>query len=304
MIVLPATTAIPANPARAAPSTVRGPIEGKSTRRSCPRFAALTNTPCPVAAANSTALAKLGDARKHAVGTFRRLDRQHAGVGHHYGLTHVERTGRVEQSKRRRNVGMVARFGTLAPQRPFRHQDVRRDVVCANQPEAVLFENCRDALEQAIVTAAQEADNSGKQAERFEIRPDFPDRRPHHRADEHHIPAALTLGDPAEPAELPERGPMVGIGSDALRVRPTANGEQHDTASALAHRIRDRKRQCSTAADHGERTIACPLRSIGVAHDTSSDDPRRMAMVSGREPARMKSITLATSGMSPPCAAT
>src|SRR5262249_50874209 len=39
-MVLPATTAIPASPARAAPSTVCGPIEGKSMRRSWPRFAA------------------------------------------------------------------------------------------------------------------------------------------------------------------------------------------------------------------------------------------------------------------------
>src|SRR4029077_6689470 len=103
----------------------------------------------------STALAKLGDARKHAIGTFRRLDRQHAGVGHHHGLTHVERTGRVEQSERRRNVGMVAGCGTLAPQRSFRVSALRGDFVYANQPEAVFFEDCRDALEQAIVTAAQ-----------------------------------------------------------------------------------------------------------------------------------------------------
>src|SRR5262249_20704910 len=50
-IVLPATTAIPASPARAAPPTVCGPIEGKSMRRSWPRFAALTNTPRPEDAA-------------------------------------------------------------------------------------------------------------------------------------------------------------------------------------------------------------------------------------------------------------
>src|SRR5262249_17698742 len=50
-IVLPATTAMPARPARAAPSTVCGPIEGKSTRRSWSRLAALTSTPRPAAAA-------------------------------------------------------------------------------------------------------------------------------------------------------------------------------------------------------------------------------------------------------------
>ena len=83
------------------------------------------------------------------------------------------------------------------------------------------------------------------------------------------------------------------IGRDALRVRPTANGEQHHAASALAHRIGDRKRQCSTAADHGERTIVC-YRCAASASLMTPRQPtaRRMAMVNGREPARMKAIDL------------
>jgi hypothetical protein len=47
----PGDTAIPASPARAAPSILCGPIEGKSSRRSWSRFAALTNTPRPEATA-------------------------------------------------------------------------------------------------------------------------------------------------------------------------------------------------------------------------------------------------------------
>src|SRR6266550_5710117 len=45
MIVLPATIAIPASFAAAAPSTVRGPMVGRSKRRSCPRLGAFTSTP-------------------------------------------------------------------------------------------------------------------------------------------------------------------------------------------------------------------------------------------------------------------
>src|SRR5712691_8735342 len=45
MIVPPATAATPARPARATPSIVCGPIEGRSNRRSCPCFGALTRTP-------------------------------------------------------------------------------------------------------------------------------------------------------------------------------------------------------------------------------------------------------------------
>src|SRR5262249_1159113 len=41
-MVLPATTAMPARPAAIAPSTVLGPIDGKSNRRSCAGLGALT----------------------------------------------------------------------------------------------------------------------------------------------------------------------------------------------------------------------------------------------------------------------
>src|SRR4029077_14296464 len=47
----PATTAIPASPARAVSSTVRGPMAGRSKRRSCCGFGALTRTPVPDGAA-------------------------------------------------------------------------------------------------------------------------------------------------------------------------------------------------------------------------------------------------------------
>src|SRR5580693_4682789 len=47
MMVEPAATATPASPARAAPSMVRGPIEGRSKRRSWPGFGALSRTPTP-----------------------------------------------------------------------------------------------------------------------------------------------------------------------------------------------------------------------------------------------------------------
>src|SRR5262249_1102887 len=46
-MVLPATTAMPASPARMTPSTVRGPIEGRSKRRSCAGLGAFTRVPVP-----------------------------------------------------------------------------------------------------------------------------------------------------------------------------------------------------------------------------------------------------------------
>src|SRR5947208_7905825 len=97
---------------------------------------------------------------------------------------------------------MIARAWALAPERAFRHQDFRRDCVCSKQPKPVLFENRGYALEQVIVAAAEYAEDSRQQPQRLEIRSDLPDGRPHHRADENDITAALPTRKPAKRAEL------------------------------------------------------------------------------------------------------
>src|SRR5262249_37479139 len=126
----------------------------------------------------------------------------------------------------------------------------------------------------------------------------------HQGADEDHIAAALLAGKLAKPAELADGGPVVRVACDPLRIRPAADGEKHHTAPALAHRVGDCKRQASAAADNRQRTIRCRRCGCRLAHASSPADARRMAMVSGREPARMKAITLATSWSSQLCAAT
>src|SRR5262245_44611363 len=155
-----------------------------------------------------------------------------------------------------------------------------------------------------IIAAAEDAVDSRQQPERLEIRPDLPDRRSHHRADENHIAAALLVGKPAKPAELADGGPVMRVACDPLRIGPAANGEEHHTAPSPAHRAGARKWQASAAADNRPGAVVCRRCGCRLAHASSSTDPRRMAMVSGREPARMKAITLATSGSWPLCTAT
>jgi len=101
-----------------------------------------------------------------------------------------------------------------------------------------------------IIAAAEDAVDSRQQPKRLEIRPDVPDRRPHHRADENHVAAALLAGKPTKPAELADGSPVMPVACDTLRIRPAANGEKHHAAPALAHGIGDRKRQASAAADN------------------------------------------------------
>src|SRR5262245_6473527 len=120
---------------------------------------------------------------------------------------------------------MIARAWALAPERAFRHQDFRRDCVGPKQPKAVFFENRGDAFEEVIVAAAENAENSRQEPQRLEIGSDLPDGRPHHRADEYDIAAALPTRKPAKRAELAHTRPVMGIPRNAIWLRPTANRE-------------------------------------------------------------------------------
>src|SRR2546423_9942988 len=137
---------------------------------------------------------------------------------------------------------MIACAWAFAPKRAFRHEDFRRDRVCSKQAEPVLFENRSYALEQVVVAAAEYAEDSRQEPRRLEIRLDLPDGRPHHRADEDDIAAALPTRKPAKRAELAHRGPVMGIMSNPLWLRPTANREKNDPPSAPAPRPRHRAR--------------------------------------------------------------
>src|SRR5437870_13205082 len=103
---------------------------------------------------------------------------------------------------------MIAGARLLAAERAFRHQNLGRDLMRPNEPEPMLFENFGDPGEQMIVPAAEDLEHGRQQPQRLDVRPDTPDRRPHHGADEDHIAAALAASDPAEPAELPKGGPV------------------------------------------------------------------------------------------------
>ena len=103
----------------------------------------------------------------------------------------------------------------------------------------MLFENRRDALEQMIVTAAEDAEDSRQHPERLEVGSDLPDRRTHDRTDENDIAAALPARKPAERAELAEGRPVVRIGLDAFWIAQPRMAKSTATP-ALAHRIGDR----------------------------------------------------------------
>src|SRR5437764_3594275 len=59
-------------------------------------------------------------------------------------LPKIERSGRFEQFERTCDVGLVPLRGSDAPDRPLRHQDLRRDFMRAHNAKSVILERARD----------------------------------------------------------------------------------------------------------------------------------------------------------------
>ena len=97
--------------------------------------------------------AQLLDAPEHCIGTFGCLHGENSPVLDHRRLTHVERTDCVKQRQSLFNVGLLRAIGAQRPDRPFRHQDFRRNLVRSDYPEPVLLENRRHTPQQMIVAA-------------------------------------------------------------------------------------------------------------------------------------------------------
>src|SRR5262249_34284970 len=202
------------------------------------------------------------------------------------------------------NVGVVAFTRAFAAERPFRHQNLRRDFVGTDQPKPVLFEDPRNTGQEMIIAAAINRENARQQPERFQIGLDLPNRRSGQRADKNNVAAPLPAGNPAEPAEPAQRCPMMRVAENALRVGPTANCKQHHAAPAPGHGISHGERQTAAAANDGKRALLAHRCCDRLAHNSSSTSARRTAMVNDCEPERMKAITLPTSASSPWLAAT
>ena len=146
---------MPASPALAAPSMVRGPTVGRSKRRSWPLLGAFTSTPRPGLARMRPVLAQPRHARQQPVGALDVLDRHHVAVDHDHGLADVERTERAEHLPPFGDIGAGSGIGRGAGDAALRHQHIGRDIPDADHPEAVLLEDAADARQQMIVAAAK-----------------------------------------------------------------------------------------------------------------------------------------------------
>ena len=84
---------------------------------------------------------------------------------------------------------------------------------------------------------------------------------------------------------------------DRADFRHAAQQEQNHAPPTLGHRLRNRERHAAAAADHRERALLGD--GGGRVHASSSASRRLIAIVKGRFPARMNSISLAPSASLP-----
>ena len=116
--VTPLATATPRKPALAARTKVRGPIAGRSMRRSWPRFGILTRTPVPRRLLQAPGAPQSAHARKHAIGSFRPFDGDDALVRDHHALAHVVGGQIVQQLHADRDGAEIAAVRPVDPLDP------------------------------------------------------------------------------------------------------------------------------------------------------------------------------------------
>ena len=211
IMVEPAATARPARPARATFSIVRGPIEGRSKRRSWPGFGALTKTPVPGLRRDAPESAQLGDASEKIVGAFGGLDGEHVVVGNDGGLPNIERPERCDHMTRA-SISLQSRSeGWWRPRLAFGNENFGRHILDADDPQAAAFGNSGYAGNKPVVAAAIGADQSRHGLDRLPIETKLRNRRPQHRADEQDLAAAFGPCQTEKSARLPDRDPMMSV---------------------------------------------------------------------------------------------
>ena len=204
-MVLPAMTAMPASPALATPSTVRGPTVGRSKRnpgrssapsparrgriwRGCgpPRAAA---PPAPA----TRRCPRCPRPRPRARRSRQRPDR--------YRMDQRASTSRPLAIS-----AAAAGSGVARAMLPAGISISGRDIPDADHPEPILFENAADARQQMIVAAAKRRPDVADDADGSPVQPDLRQRRPHQRADEDQVAAAFAaeqlVARPSCPTEI------------------------------------------------------------------------------------------------------
>ena len=215
-------------PPLAAPSTVCGPMVGRSMRWSWPSLAAFTSTPVPAGVGIRPTRAQLCDPRQHAVGALGGLDGEHVTGGDHRPLPDVVRPDRAQQAEPAFDVGKVLRRSARgSPTLPAGIRICGCDLVRADDAKPAILEDAHDTRQQVIVAAAIDAPRPAAAGWNIsQSTRSARQRRPDRRADERDVAAALGPGvaqEAARPAR--PRASNAGYPSRPARRRPSRGSE-------------------------------------------------------------------------------
>ena len=123
-------------------------------------------------------------------------------VDHDRSLPDIERTERPQHLPPLGDIGVGVFVRGGAGQATRGHQQVRGDVLDADHPEPILFEDAADAGQQVIVAAAERFQHARHGANRFPVETDLGQSGPHQRADKHQVAAVFSAQQFCKPAEL------------------------------------------------------------------------------------------------------
>src|SRR5262245_21519098 len=244
--------------------------------------------------ANAPACTQLGDPSHHLIRTFSGLDRQDPLSRHDRGLPDIESAACPQISKTEGDVLLIPLGSTDATERSFRHQDLGRYFMRADEAKALFFKHCANAGQQMVVATAIGTNNFRQQLDGQKIRTKRPQGWPDQPANPHDVAAACSPSKARKCPKLPHPKPMMPITPNYCGLGVAGNRKQHKIAPTPYNRFRHRQRQRASSANHRERAVL--THGCGIAHVSSTASLRLTAMVKGRLADRIKSIILPTRG--------
>ena len=138
---------------------------------------------------------------------------------------------------------------------------MRRD-----DPKLMSFENAREAGQEVIVAAPEQAYDLGQEQHCDPVKPKVTKRRAHDMTDQNDVPATFGSGEPAKAPVLAQVQPMVWKERYSTRVGKAMERKQNHSATAAPDSIGNGKRQGYAAADNRKRPLFRARIRINLLH--------------------------------------
>ena len=202
------------------------------------------------------------------------------------------------------DVGLVLGRRGARAERSGGRDEARRDLVRADDADALALEDRREAGEQAVVAAAKQLRQIGRPLDRAPVEPQVGEFRPGHRADHRHFGDALRLQRAEQFADLAHPHPDMRVGFDRRdrRTRRRRSGTARVRPCGRRPRPRaERRRRRTGWRAAGARRCRRPA---GRRAHASSPLPSRGTQIARSPPSRRKATICCTASWSGKASAT